>query len=95
MIDLAKEMGAEEWPKGLYMVFQNGTKTIMGKVIGLTNKTVFIHPWDYHFGGLDDDVIMEIVLADVGKFFPFDDIWDMYQFHIDNFEKQNNGERND
>jgi len=71
---------AEEWPKGLYMIFAGEKDVLMGKVIGLTSTTALIHPWNFMFGGIDEEVKRGIVLADHKEFIPFDDLWDMDKY---------------
>jgi hypothetical protein len=71
-------MEAAEWPKGLYMIFlKTETDAYMGKVIGLTRTTALIHPWDFMFGGVDEEVTRELVIADFENFIAFDDVWKM------------------
>ena len=73
-----------EWPKGLYMIFlTTDTDGLMGKVIGLTSATAIIHPWDVLFGGVDEDIARQVVLADCKTFISFDDIWDMEKYFED------------
>jgi hypothetical protein len=75
---------AEDWPKGLYMIFlKTETDAMMGKVIGLTKTTALIHPWDFMFGGVDEELTIGVLLADYKEFFAFDDVWDMDDY----FEK--------
>jgi hypothetical protein len=93
MIDLIEEMGAEDWPKGLYMIFAKEGDTRMGKVIGLTRTTAKIHPWDFMFGGIDEEVVLEIVLADWDLFHPFDDLWNMDHYHDQNYPLASTGEK--
>ena len=93
MIDLMEEMGAEEWPKGLHMIFAKDGETRMGKVIGLTRTTAKLHPWDFMFGGLDEDVVQEIVLAEWDLFHPFDDLWDMDEYHNKHYPLASTGEK--
>lgn len=82
MSDIQKEDGVEmeDWPKGLYMIFALENDAIMGKVIGLTRTTALIHPWDIQFGGVDEDVATQVVLAEYKEFVAFDDIWDMEEY---------------
>ena len=69
---------AEDWPKGLYMIFvKTDTDAVMGKVIGLTQTTAVIHPWDFMFGGVDEELTIQVLLADTNTFIAFDDVWDM------------------
>jgi hypothetical protein len=73
-----------EWPKGLYMIFlKTETDAVMGKVIGLTKTTALIHPWDFMFGGVDEELTIGVLLADYKEFFAFDDVWHMDDY----FEK--------
>ena len=96
MIDLMEAMGAEEWPKGLYMIFvKEGKDTRMGRVIGLTRTTAKIHPWDFMFGGVDQEVTQEIVLAEWDLFHPFDDIWDMDEYHSQTYPLTQTGEKHE
>jgi len=79
-----EEVEAEEWPKGLYMIFlTTDTDGLMGKVIGLTCTTALIHPWDFMFGGVDEEVARQVVLADCKTFISFDDVWDMDKYFHD------------
>jgi hypothetical protein len=73
-------MDSEESPKGLYMIFAGEKDVMMGKVIGLTSTTALIHPWNFMFGGIDDEAIRGIVLADHKEFIPFDDLLDMDKY---------------
>ena len=76
--ELMKEMGAEDWPKGLYMIFATKDHdAVYGKVIGLTRTAALYHPWDIQFGGVDEDAAHLAVLADFDEFVAFEDIWDM------------------
>ena len=76
---------AEDWPKGLYMIFiKTDTDACMGKVIGLTQTKALIQPWSFMFGGVDEELTIEVVLADQKEFFAFDDIWEM----DDHFQKK-------
>ena len=85
-----------EWPKGLYMIFlKTDTDAFMGKVIGLTRTTVLIHPWDFMFGGVDEEVVRELVVADFRQFIPFDDVWKMDDYFLANHWKLITGEKND
>ena len=86
------EIQYEDWPKGLYMIFAAGADTTMGKVIGLTKTTARIHPWDFMFGGVDEDQIKDVVLAHVEQFVSFDDIWDMDEYNEKHFWLKNNKE---
>jgi hypothetical protein len=75
------EIKAAEWSKGLYMIFlKTDTDAYMGKVIGLTPTTALIHPWDFMFGGVDEETIKELVIAQFKKFIPFDDVWEMDEY---------------
>jgi hypothetical protein len=78
-------LAPEDWPKGLYMIFVFGDDTVMGQVIGLTNTNALIHPWDFMFGGVDEEKVMEIVLADVKSFHAFDDIWKMDSYNASHY----------
>jgi hypothetical protein len=93
--DLAKELGAEDWPKGLYMIFAKEGETLMCRVIGLTRTTAKVQPWDLMFGGIDEDVVQEIVLAEWDSFHAFDDLWDMDDYHDKNYPLTNTGEANE
>jgi hypothetical protein len=85
-----------EWPKGLYMIFlKTDTDAFMGKVIGLTRTTALIHPWNFMFGGIDEDVTRELVVADFQQFIPFDDVWKMDDYFSVNHWKLITGEKND
>jgi hypothetical protein len=81
-----------EWPKGLYVIFVTEDNAYMGKVVGLTSTTAKIHPWDFMFGGVDEEQVREIVLADVKTFHAFDDIWDMDDYHEQNYWGKMTGE---
>ena len=71
-------MSEAEWPKGLFMIFVKDEKDCyMGKVVGLTQTTALVHLWDFMFGGVDEDSVSQLVLADFKEFIAFDDIWDM------------------
>ena len=75
------ETKVADWPKGLYMIFvMTDTDAIMGKVIGLTPTTALIHPWDFMFGGVDEEVVRELVIADFNQFISFDDVWEMDEY---------------
>ena len=77
---------AEDWPKGLYMIFiKTDTDASMGKVIGLTQTKALIHPWNFMSGGLDQDLTLEVVLADQKEFHAFDDLWEMDDFFAKHF----------
>jgi len=96
MSEINETIEVAEWPKGLYMIFlKTDTEAYMGKVTGLTNTSALIHPWDFMFGGVDEDVILEIVLADYKKFIPFDDIWEMDEYFEANHWVSKKGESND
>ena len=76
--EIKNEFAIEEWPKGLYMIFATKDHdAVYGKVIGLTRVTAIFHPWDVQFGGVDEDVAHQAVLANFDEFIAFDDIWDM------------------
>lgn len=81
-------LAPEDWPKGLYMIFVLDSDTVMGKVIGLTNTSALIHPWDFMFGGVDEEQVKEIVLADVKSFHAFDDIWKMDSYNASHYWKK-------
>ena len=69
---------AEDWPKGLYMIFlKTDTDAVMGKVVGLTQTTALINPWNFMFGGVDEELTIQVLLADIKIFISFDDLWDM------------------
>jgi hypothetical protein len=88
-----KAIEVAEWPKGLYMIFlKTDTDAYMGKVIGLTPTTALIHPWDFMFGGVDEEVVREIVVADFKQFIPFDDVWKMDDYFSANHWKLITGE---
>lgn len=78
--ELMKEMGAEDWPKGLYMIFAKDQDAIRGKVIGLTRTTAIYHRWDEMFGGVDETVADQVLLTDFNEFISFDDIWEMESY---------------
>ena len=82
-----------EWPKGLYMIFlKTDTDAYMGKVIGLTPTKVLIHPWDFMFGGVDEEVVRELVVAEFKQFISFDDVWKMDDYFSANHWKLITGE---
>lgn len=81
-------LGDEDWPKGLHMIFVFDDDVIMGKVIGLTNTSALIHPWDFMFGGVDEEQVREVVLAGVKRFHAFDDIWDMDDYNDKHYWKK-------
>lgn len=75
-------------PRGLYVIFVKEEKpTLMGEVVILTAKTVVIHPWDFMFGGIDDEQTRELTLADFDEFHCFDDMWAMDDFFSINYWK--------
>jgi hypothetical protein len=77
---------AEDWPKGLYMIFiKEDDDSRMGKVIGLTQTKALIHPWSFMFGGVDEELTIEVVLADQVAFFAFDDIWEMDDYFHEHY----------
>ena len=80
---------AEDWPKGLYMIFikedKDNIDSRMGKVIGLTQTKALIHPWSFMFGGIDEELTLEVVLADQVAFFAFDDIWEMDDYFHEHY----------
>ena len=77
-----KELVAEPWPKGLFIIFvKEDGASMMGKVIGLTKTNAIFHPWDFMFGGVDEEAVREVVLAEWDIFHAFDDVWDMDEFH--------------
>jgi hypothetical protein len=79
--EIKDEFEAEDWPKGLYMVFATKDHdAVYGKVIGLTRTTAIYHPWDVQFGGVDEEVANQVVLADFDEFTSFDDIWEMEKY---------------
>ena len=79
---------SEVWPKGLYMIFvKTDTEAAMGKVIGLTKTTALIHPWDFMFGGVDEESTIEVVLANTETFVAFDDVWDMDDYFQERYWK--------
>ena len=79
--EIKDEFEAEEWPKGLYMIFApKDHDALYGKVIGITRTTAICHPWDEHFGGLDEEVVAQVTLADFDVFISFDDIWEMEHY---------------
>ena len=69
---------AEVWPQGLYMIFvKTDTEVAMGQVIGLTQTTAIIHPWNFMWGKVDEEKTYEVVLADQKQFFAFDELTEM------------------
>jgi hypothetical protein len=77
---------AEEWPQGLYMIFvKTDTDLSMGRVIGLTQTTALIRPWNFMLGGLDKEKTLEIVLAEHKDFIAFDDCAEMDVFFTTHF----------
>jgi hypothetical protein len=69
---------AEDWPQGLYMIFvKTDTEVSMGRVIGLTQTKALIRPWNFMFGGVDEEKTFEVVLADHKEFHAFDDLAEM------------------
>lgn len=98
MTEDKKLSDAEDWPKGLYMIFvfdDDDTNYMMGKVIGLTKTSARIHPWSFMWGGIDEEKVREIVLADVKRFHAFDDIWDMDVYCDNHYWKKTIGETNE
>jgi hypothetical protein len=93
MNEIKDPLRVEEWPKGLYMIFVLDDDCLMGKVFGLTNTKALIHPWSFMFGGVDEEEAVEIVLADVKKFYAFDDIWEMDEYFNKHYWKH--GEQHD
>jgi ABC-type uncharacterized transport system substrate-binding protein len=83
-----EEVEAEEWPKGLYMIFlKTDTDAVMGKVIGLTQTKALIHPWSFMWGGVDEELTIEVVLAEQKEFFAFDDLWEMDDYFSEHYWK--------
>jgi len=75
------------------MIFADGAgSAIMGKVIGLTKTSARIHPWDFMFGGVDEDQVREVVLANFEYFHSFDDIWDMDDYCSEHYWLKHNKE---
>ena len=87
-IEMNEEVEAEEWPKGLYMIFlKTDTDAVMGKVIGLTQTKALIHPWSFMWGGVDEELTIEVVLAEQKEFFAFDDLWEMDDYFSEHYWK--------
>jgi len=77
---------AEDWPQGLYMIFiKTDTEASMGQVIGLTQTTALIRPWNFMWGGVDDERTYEVVLAEQKEFHAFDDINEMDVYFREHF----------
>ena len=85
MIEPSDSGEITEWLKDLYVIFVTDDNVYMGKVISLTPTTAFIRPWDFMFGGVDEKVVREIVLADVKTFHAFDDISEMDAYHEEHY----------
>lgn len=76
----------EDWPQGLYMIFiKTDTEASMGQVIGLTQTTALIRPWNFMWGGVDDERTYEVVLAEQKEFHAFDDINKMDVYFREHF----------
>ena len=77
-----------ESPRGLYIIFvKEGEALFMGEVVGLTAKSALIHPWDFMFGGIDEEQVRDLTLADFDQFHCFDDMWAMDDFNLKHYWK--------
>jgi len=77
---------AGDSPKGLYMVFvKTDTEASMGRVVGLTQTSAWIRPWNFRDGGIDEDKAIEVVLADQKTLTSFEDMEEMDEWFAVNF----------
>jgi hypothetical protein len=67
------------------LFLKTDTDLRMGKVIGLTQTKALIHPYSFMFGWVDEELIIEVVLAEQKEFFAFDDIWKMDDYFNEHF----------
>jgi len=79
-------MKLEDQLQGLYMIFvKTDTEISMGQVIGLTQTAAQILPWNFMWGGIDEEKYIEIILAEQKEFFSFDNMKAMDLYFAVNF----------